>query len=280
MTLRAAEYYFRGVEGALVHFDAYDAGDDARGVCITLHGLGENLEKYREWTQFVVGRGYHVTSYDQRGHGLTRGRRGHFDFSDLVGDLERFVAVSADRYEGLPLFILAHSLGGLVALKYAAGETHPALTGMALSGPPLALARQTSRWYTLVVRGLDRIAPWFPMRRATDPRRLTRDPERLEAFRDDPHFHRSITPRAMVSISEAMEEVRSTPEAVTLPLLFLVARADVVVSASDILAYAHFVASKDASIEQFAGAYHELLNDLGRRAVFEQVCDWFDERAG
>ena len=84
----------------------------------------------------------------------------------------------------------------------------------------------------------------------------------------------------MLGIAEAMRQVRTTPETVDLPLLFLVARADTVVSGSDVLAYAHFVASKDVAIEQFPGAYHELLNDLGRRGVYETVCDWFDAHAG
>lgn len=278
MTLRAAECYFRASDGALVHFDARDAEPEARGVCVTLHGMGEHLEKYDEWARYAVERGYNITSYDQRGHGLTSGRRGDFEFADLVADLDRFVTVSADRYPDLPLFVLAHSLGGLVALKYAAGATHSALAGMALSGPPLVLVRRHPPWYPWLIRGLARVAPWVPLPRGTDPSRLTRDPDRLEALRRDPYFHRVITPRAMLGIAEAMQTVRMTPEKVSIPLLFLVARADTVVSGADVLAYAHFVASKDVSIEQYPGAYHELLNDLGRRAVFDRICTWFDGR--
>ena len=279
MTLRAAELYFRGADEALVHFDVRDAGAATRGVCLTVHGLGEHLGKYRECADYIAARGYHVTAYDQRGHGRTSGRRGDFEFDDLVGDLSRFAAISAERYPDTPLFILAHSLGALVALRYAAEVPHPAIRGMALSGPPIALAKRVPGWYPWLIRGLDKVAPRLPLPRGTDPERLTRDPDRQEAFRRDPHVHTVITPRAMLGIADAMERVRTTPEEVHVPLLFLVARADTVVSGSDVLAYAHFVGSKDVAIEQFPGAYHELLNDLGRRGVYETICDWFDARA-
>ncbi len=280
MTLRAAACYFRGADGALVHFDARDAGPAARGACLMLHGLGEHLGKYAEWTSHAAERGYHVTAYDQRGHGRTRGRRGDFAFEDLVSDLRQFVAVTADLHPGGPVFILAHSLGALVALAYAGGEVHPALKGMALSGPPIVLAGRMRTGYASGVRFLSRVAPWFPLPRGTDFSRLTRDTERAADFRRDPLIHKVITPRAMIGIAAAMETIRAAPERVAVPLLFLVARADSVVSGGDVLAYAHFVASDDVTIEQYPGAYHELLNDLGRRSVFDAVCGWFDARAG
>lgn len=279
MTLRAEACYFRGADRALVHFDARDA-ERARGACLTLHGLGEHLGRYDEWMEYAVGRGYHVCAYDQRGHGRTRGRRGDFDFEDLVQDLTRFVAVAADRYRGDPLFILGHSLGALVALSYAGGEVHPAVRGLVLSGTPIVFAGRIPSWYEGGVRLLARAAPRFPLPRNTDFARLTRDLERVEDFRRDPLIHRRTTPRAMIGIARAMEAVRTAPDKVTLPLLFLVARADSVVSGGDVLAYAHFVASGDVTIEQFPGAYHGLLNDLGRRSVFDRVCGWFDAHEG
>lgn len=277
MILRAQECWLRGADGALVHFETRRARD-GRGVCVTVHGMGEHLRKYGEWTGCVLQRGYHVSGHDQRGHGRTPGRRGDFDFEALVDDLGRCVGVSADLYPGLPVFVLAHSLGGLVALAYAGLSPHPALAGMALSAPLLAFAERVPPWVEWGVRTLGRVAPRMPVPRRSDPDRLTRDPERLAAMRGDALRHRRITPRAMLGTFTAMKEVRTTPEKVNVPLLFLVARADQVVSGADALAYASFVASRDVSVEQFPGAYHEILNDLGRKAVYERICRWFDDR--
>ncbi len=280
MILRTAECWLRGADGALVHYDNREAEPDAHGVCVTVHGMGEHMGKYAEWIEFAMGRGYHATGHDQRGHGRTPGRRGDFTFDDLVDDLGRCVGVSADLYPGLPVFVLAHSLGGLVALAYAGRRPHGALAGMAVSGPLLAFAERVPGWLDWGVRSLARVAPRMPLPRRSDPERLTRDPERIAAMRRDALRHRRITPRALLEVQGAMMRVRTTPEKVGVPLLFLVARADAVVSGADALAYASFVSSTDVTVEQYPGAYHELMNDLGRKAVFKRVCDWYDERCG
>lgn len=278
MILTTSECWLRGADGALVHFDNREAAPGARGVVVTVHGMGEHLGKYQEWIGFAMERGYHATGHDQRGHGRTPGRRGDFAFDDLVDDLGRCVGVSADLYPGMPVFILAHSLGALVALAYAGRGPHDALAGMALSGPLLAFAGRAPSWYGWGVRSLARLAPRIPLPRFSDPERLTRDPERIEAMRRDGLRHNRITPRALLEMGAAMESVRTTPGLVSTPLLVLVARADAVVSGADALAYASFVSSSDVTVEQFPGAYHELLNDLGRKAVYGRVCAWFDER--
>lgn len=278
MILRTSECWLRGADGALVHYDNRAAGPGARGVCVTVHGMGEHLGKYDEWIEYARERGYHATGHDQRGHGRTPGRRGDFAFENLVDDLARCVGVSADLYPGLPVFVLAHSLGGLVALAYAGRGPHEALAGMAVSGPLLAFAERVPVWVDLGVRSLARVAPRIPLPRRSIPERLTRDPERIAAMREDDLRHRRITPRAMIDIQSAMERVRTSPEKVDVPLLFLVARADAVVSGADALAYASFVSSSDVTVEQYPGAYHELMNDLGRKAVFKRICDWYDER--
>lgn len=279
MSLIAEACYFRGADGALLHFDVRDAGPTPRGVIVTVHGLGEHLAKYREWHDYALERGYNVAAYDQRGHGRTPGRRGDFEFEDLVTDLERFIGVTVDRYGDMPVFIVAHSLGALVALEYASGEVPPSVEGMALTSTPLVLANKLPGWYQGSVRVLSRVAPRVPIPRLSNPRRLTRDPERLRAFSRDPFYHRVITARALVGIERAMEEVRGTPESVEIPVIFFVAREDRIVSGPDIIAYGNFVSSHDVTIEQLPGAYHEILNDYGRRAVYEQICDWFDARA-
>ena len=120
MTLRAAECFFRAADGALIPFDVREARLAARGSMLFVHGLGEHFAKYEELLTYAAGRGYNVAAHDQRGHGRTPGKRGDFAFDDLVGDLDRFVEVVADRWPDLPVFVVAHSLGALVTLRWAA----------------------------------------------------------------------------------------------------------------------------------------------------------------
>ena len=277
MTLRAAECYFRAADGELVHFDVKDEGSAARGVIVFVHGLGEHFSKYDEWLEYAVERRYHVAAYDQRGHGRTPGRRGDFRFPDLVADLGRFVEVAADRWGALPLFVVAHSLGALVTLRWVAEAGHPALRGAVLSSPAIDVVEETPLWKRLAFRTLVRVAPRLSLPRRSEVEKLTADPARAAAWRSDPLRHGRITPRAMVGIAEAMEAARESPLAVTLPLLLLLSPADAVTSTPATLAWAA-ESGADVTILENPDARHEILNDVDRREAYARICDWLDER--
>lgn len=283
MALTAAELWFRGQGGALLRFEIHDAAPidllgTAHGALVTIHGLGEHMGKYDEWAAHAAVRGFHVMLYDQRGHGRTPGRRGDYRFDDLVGDLARLVGVTADRYPDTPIFVVGHSLGGLVALRYAAREVHPAVRGLVLSAPPIALARTPPGWFRWMVWGLDRVAPWYPLRRRTAIH--TRDPDRAAVFASDALGHRAITPRATVETAAAIEAVLADPGAVRLPLLALFGEADIVLRVAESAALFDRVGSDDVTVVRFPDALHEVLQEIDRRRVYDLVCDWCEQRAG
>lgn len=279
MTLVAERCWFRAADGALVHFDARDAEPVARGTCLTVHGLGEHLGKYAEWFDFATAAGWNVTAFDLRGHGHSPGRRGDFEFEDLVADLARFVAVTQDRYPDRPVFVVAHSLGALVAIRHAATAEDPGVEGLALSSPPLRIVRQYPKWYRWTVQALGRIAPGIPLPRGTDPARLTRDPERVAAIRSDPLAGRVWSPRAMLSTERAIEAILAEPERVRLPVLVLVAEQDAIARPEGAREWSRDVGSGDVTIGKVAGAYHEILNDLGRESAYRRILDWCEARA-
>lgn len=276
MTLRAEQCFFRGADGALIHFDLRDAAEGL-GVLVFVHGLGEHFAKYDEWLSYAVGRGWHVAALDLRGHGHTPGKRGDFAFADLVSDLKRFVEVVGDRWPGLPLFVVAHSLGALVTLRWAAGSVPPGVRGAVLSSPPLGIVEEVPRWKHGLFRTLARAAPRMSLPRRPVVEKLTADPERIEAWRKDPLRHGRITPRALVGIGEAIETARAAPLEVTLPLLFLLAPEDAVTDADAALAWAAETGA-DVSVLELPGARHEILNDVDRGIVYERICDWCETR--
>ncbi|HUP18987.1 MAG TPA: lysophospholipase [Gemmatimonadota bacterium] len=284
MSLVAERCWFRGAGGALIHFDARDARGlrslDPPGIVLTVHGLGEHLGKYGSWLDFVAEAGWHATAFDLRGHGHTPGRRGHFDFPDLVDDLADFVDVTRDRYPGLPVFVVGHSLGALVAIRYATTTETPAVAGLALSSPPIELVRVYPRWYRWGIQALDRIAPWAPIPRGTDPARLTRDPERVEAIRRDPLASRVISARGMLSTGAAIEAIGAGAGRLTLPLLVLVAEDDAITRPDSTLAWCRETGSTDVMAGKVAGAYHEILNDLGRESAWRRILAWCEARTG
>jgi alpha-beta hydrolase superfamily lysophospholipase len=279
LTLRAAQCFFRAADGALIHFDVRDEGPDARGVIVFVHGLGEHFAKYDEWLAYAVGRGYHVAALDQRGHGRTPGKRGDFAFDELVSDLGRFVAVLEDRWPDLPVFVVAHSLGALVTLRWAAAGVPPVVRGAVLSNPPLRIVGEVPWWKRRLFLALARTAPRLSIPRRPAVEKLTADPERVAAWRGDPLRHGRITPRAMLGIDAAMDATREAPLEVTLPLLVLLAPEDAVTSAE---ATRRWLAETgaDVTVVEIPESRHEILNDVDRTTAYRWICDWCDARTG
>src|SRR5215469_2704434 len=103
---------------------------------VVVHGFGEHSGRYHELAEFLFKRGFDITAFDQRGHGKSDGLAGHVDrFADYELDLSRVVA-SAKGRGPKRILLVAHSMGGLAALRYLAGEA-PAIAGAVISAPLL-----------------------------------------------------------------------------------------------------------------------------------------------
>lgn len=117
-----------------------------RGTVVLLHGRNEAIEKYFETIRDLAGLGYTVATFDWRGQGgserMLRNRsKGHIgDFDAYVRDLESFLQdIVLPDCRG-PYAILAHSMGGLVALTATPRLTNR-IERIVVSAPLVALPR-------------------------------------------------------------------------------------------------------------------------------------------
>jgi lysophospholipase len=127
--------------------------DEPQGTVIIATGRAEFIEKYFETVEDIQARGFAVAAFDWRGQGgssrlLRNVSKGHVaSFDDYVDDLEAAVAAAALRGLPRPFYLLAHSMGGAVALL-AAGRLAGQIERMVLTAPLIELAdkRASSRW--------------------------------------------------------------------------------------------------------------------------------------
>src|SRR6185436_4914973 len=118
-----------------------DNVDEVKAIVHIAHGLAEHAARYESVAAFLTANGYAVYANDHRGHGRTAqspADLGHFAEADgwnrIAKDLVQMCAEEKQRYEGLPLILLGHSMGALLAqqLAYEQGELFDAI---AMSGP-------------------------------------------------------------------------------------------------------------------------------------------------
>ena len=149
------------------------------------------------------------TRVDHRGHGRSDGPRALIeDMDDVVADVDTLVDRAVAAEPGVPVFMLGHSMGGLIALRYALAHQER-LAGLILSAA-LAQLDAVPKPLELVGRALSVIAPRAPLI-AIDSALVSRDPAVVEAYRSDPLVHHGKVPaRTAVQLADAVERFPET----------------------------------------------------------------------
>ncbi|MDO9414595.1 alpha/beta hydrolase [Pararhizobium sp.] len=116
--------------GAQLAWYQTPAVEPARGTLLISHGLAEHARRYADFAASMAAAGFHTYAHDHRGHGSTVATDapiGRFAATDgvrkVLDDLLAIRNFAAGRHPGLPVILLGHSMGGLIALNYA--ETYP-----------------------------------------------------------------------------------------------------------------------------------------------------------
>jgi lysophospholipase len=252
---------------------------------VLVHGALEHSERHTDLVNFLLkafGQSTMVTVYDHLGHGRSGGIRAWIQsFKDYVQDLgvvEEFVQKSNDT--NTKTIILAHSLGGLIALTRVLdssyGWNYP-LHGIVFSSPcirPKLLLGQSSEIL------LDKLAKFstklhLPMiYKGSD---LTRDAERANNFQIDTLIPRFITVGMAREIIEACHKIRGLSYYLNVPSLFLIAGEDRIVDAESTKIFAHGIDKRLTQIIYYPEHKHELWNEVDRFEIFETMKKWIDK---
>lgn len=265
---------FKGARGTEIFFRSWRPPGAPRGVVIIQHGFKSHSGVYDSVAQRLCALGLSVYALDMRGHGRSHGERLWVDqFDDYVLDLDELVVIAKQRDRGLPVFLLGHSAGGVVASLYAV-EHQPALAGLVcesiaqeLPAPRLALA---------ALQGLARIAPHAHVLGLKDED-FSRDPEFVARMKHDP-----LIPDQKYAANTASELVRADErlarefDRMKLPLLLLHGTADHAARPHGSQRFYDVAPSRDKTLRLYDGYYHDLLHDMGGEAVMADVTDWLE----
>ena len=245
-----------------------------RGTVLIVHGLGEHALRYARLAEWLNARGYAARAYDQYGHGVSSGRRGH-----LARDLqlvEHLAEVATRTREALaggqPLIVLGHSLGGLVVGCAAARGLLP-VQGLVLSSP--ALAVDMAVWQRAAVRWLPRYLPDLTLGNGLQPRYLSHDPAVVAAYQSDPLVHDRICARLGGFVATEGERVIAAAPAWALRTALLYAGDDRLVSPRGSRAFAAAAPKACVASRCFEALYHEIFNEPDE-APFTALETWLN----
>ena len=214
-----------------------------------------------------AGAGYGVY-LSPPGNGVTAGRAGTSRFSQLLGDLQAFRRAIRRRHTQTPQILLAHSFGGLVALRYLETQPGDPIAAAVISSPWLALATPRPAWRLLAMRFLADVWPTLPIPASIDAALLSRDHAVNAAYEADPGVHGVMTPGAWREILWAQRAVAADGHRIDVSLLFCSAVKTIVTRTRRGHSPTRLTASQ---VKWYPEMFHEVLHDPQRDHVVADI---------
>ena len=248
--------------------------NDPKAVFVIVHGLCEHSGRYDYVASRLNDWGYSVYRFDNRGHGRSGGKPAFVDdFQNFIDDAETVVGTAIKENPNVPLFMLGHSMGGFITACY--GVKYPGrLSGQVLSAPPVIILP--------ALQGLESFdfnaTPLAPI-----PNSLTnlisRDPEVVKAYTDDPLVHKEFTTKLMGELFiRGGKWIMDNMGAYRYPCIILHGGSDQIVPPDASRYFYDHIASIDKQIKIYDGLFHEILNEPEKDMVLEDIHTWIEGR--
>lgn len=243
------------------------------GALVLSHGMNEHSGRYAHVGKYFVDRGMSVWAMDHRGHGKSEGTRCYVNrFAEYLEDL-RLLVDEASRETGFTPVLLGHSMGGLIAFRYAAAYPET-LSGLVLSSPLFRAKVKVDPIKAALAPVLSALLPSLQMPAGIAPEWVSRDPEVVRAYAGDPLVGTKATPRWFVECTRAGGECAGLAADLRLPVLFLQAGADLLVDPEATRQVYTRVAHERKAFKLYPERYHEILNDPGKNEVLDDIAAW------
>ena len=278
-----------------------------RGTLQLTHGIAEYIQRYDPLMQFLADEGWAVYGNDHIGHGQTAQHLGyvgeHSGWSVMVSDMVTLHRTVVQRHPHVPHFLFGHSMGSFLArtfiIKYGSvldgcilsGTAHPPKT-MIMGAKVLAaleVKRHGAGYHSPLLQSVmngQYNGGYDNPRTAFDW--ISSDPNMVDAYIADPLCGTVPTAglvsevlRGMLFITNRRNIEKMSPD---LPVFFISGADDPVgeLSHGVIRAYRSFLKAKvqDVSLQLYPGLRHEILNDVGKGEVMDDILCWLNEEPG
>ncbi len=264
--------------GGSSYWQAWLPHDPARAVVVIVHGIHEHSARYAHVGRRLAAAGYAVYAADHRGHGRSDGQRGNIErMSFLTNDLDSFVRFAAGRHPDLPIFMVGHSLGGLIALHYVTEQRTTRVRGLVVSGPAVQVMAGSTLQRRLA-RVLSALVPNLGVAAIDAAQKISRDPEVVRAYQDDPLVYRGkIKARTGAEILATIESLPARLPSLSIPLLILHGSDDRICALAGSTLVHDRVSSLDKTLRRYLGLYHEVFNEPEREAILADLISWLDQ---
>ncbi|WP_413504665.1 alpha/beta fold hydrolase [Serratia grimesii] len=256
--------FIKGGQGDIA---VHDWGHDRpRFLALLVHGYGEHLGRYQYVARTLEAQGARVF-----GHGLSQGERVLIeDYDAVVDDVHRVTAHFQQLHPGVPLVVIGHSMGGMIATRYVQryGDNVRALV---LSGPLIGERTQISD-----LLNLSKI-PDDPLDTAT----LSRDPAVGTAYQADPLvWHGPFKRPTLHGMQQMLAKINAGPGFGALPTLWIHGDDDRLVLMAQSQTAINVLKGNDFESMVNPGGRHESFNETNKDQILRRIGSFIERVLG
>ena len=269
---------FEGVRNVNIYYQGWLPEGKVSAVLLIVHGLGEHSGRYMNVVNHFVPLGYAVYGLDHIGHGKSAGTREFVEtFDDFTDTLTVFYKMVAEWQVDVPIFILGHSLGGLIISYYLLDHQNK-FKGAIISGPAVKIGDSVSQATIMMGKVLSKIAPKMGLI-SLDVNAISRDPDVVAAYVNDPLvFHGKTPARLAAELLSAILRVTAEAGVITLPISIVHGSEDSLADPTGSQMLYDKVSSEDKTLKIYNGLYHEVFNEPERELVLKDIEDWLNSQ--
>ena len=263
---------FEGTGGLKIVFRSFRPDRKPRGVVVIVPGFNSHSGQYLWVAAQFVASGLAVYAVDLRGRGKSDGERFYVDaLADYVGDVDGVVEIARSANPGLPVFILGHSAGGVVACIYTL-ENQSKLAGLICES--FAYRTPAPDFAIAALKGLSHLAPHAHVVKLKNED-FSRDPAVDKAMNEDPLIANETQPtKTLAELARADDRLKREFPQITLPVLILHGTLDKATKPSGSQFFFDTAGSKDKTLKLYEGHFHDLLNDVDKEVVMADIKGW------
>jgi alpha-beta hydrolase superfamily lysophospholipase len=252
-------------------------GQALRGQIVLVHGLGEHMGRYAHVIKRLNDWGFAVRSYDHYGHGKSSGERGCLasphrlldDLGMVIDDTRKKMATQSTA--NVPLILLGHSMGGLVAARFVSLNMRP-VDALVLSSP--ALGAKLSGFQKFLLAVLPYILPNLAVANGLDASKISHDAAVVKAYLADPLVHNKISPLLGKFIFNNGATTIEQAAKWTVPTLLMYAGQDKLVDPAASALFTELAPKALVQSTCYEALYHEIFNEVDSSAVFAELGTW------
>lgn len=265
---------FNGADGTELFFRVIEPLTAPKAAVILVHGHGDHSGGLQNLSTSLVNNKYMVYALDLRGHGKSSGKRGFIQsWDEFRGDLHEFRNLVALDQPEQPLYIVGHSLGGLITLEYALDHS-AGISGIIAISPAISYEVKPLEQLGITIMG--KVKPDYSINKSRRIFLMKKNTAMRAKYYSDRLRHNIVTPGLGSGLIQAISRLENQAQLIKLPILLQYGLDDKITPPTKLNQFFHRVASKDKQLYEYPLAKHRPFDEEGKEKLLGDLVGWLD----